>query len=158
MEINFYKLFDSFIKILGFVLHVESSPIYALDVLEPFVADELRPHCQTDSCSSSRFEDADTISLISEDHADMINLRICEESLNFGKEVTIFKEDDISSLAISIKLCNSSISILNRRGLTSIQFSFGSYCDTNLYIFPLLSEIEFFKILSVCLAISEHSF
>ena len=75
---------------------------------------------------------------------------------------------EISQNNPSNPICNSSFGLTCVTGMylgngdgtnTGVCLSnIGSYCDTNLYIFPLLSEIEFLKILSVCLAISEHSF
>jgi hypothetical protein len=49
VEVYFDEIFDFFVEVVRFVLHIESAPVDALDIFEPFVSDELIPHGQADA-------------------------------------------------------------------------------------------------------------
>ena len=104
MQVDLDKLFDSVLEIFRFVLHVESSPENSLDVLEPLVPDELRPHGQTDPCSSIGLKYTHAVTIVLEDHSDVIALRMGEESLDLGEGVVVFEEEHVSCLAVAIEL------------------------------------------------------
>jgi hypothetical protein len=113
VEVLLDEIFDSFLKIFWLVLHVESSPVDSLDILEPFVSDELIPHGQTNPCAGVRLEDADPVPLVSEDHANVVTIRIGKEPLYFGEGVVISEQNYISSLAISRKLLLCGVAMLH---------------------------------------------
>jgi len=66
MQINFDELMYPILEVGRFILHVESSPIDAFYIFEPFVADELVPHRQAHPCPRIRLEDAQSILLVFE--------------------------------------------------------------------------------------------
>ena len=112
VKIYLDELLYFLLEVIRFLLHFKSSPVNAFDILEPLVPDELTPHGQTDPWPSIGLKNTNSVSFVPEDHPNMIALRIGEESLNFGKGVVVFEEQNITSLAISVELSNSTISFL----------------------------------------------
>jgi hypothetical protein len=74
VEIYFHEFPHFLLEIFGFLLHIQSSPINTLDILEPFISDQLIPHGERNTSSRVRLKDAKSILLVSEDHPNMIAL------------------------------------------------------------------------------------
>ena len=56
MKIDLHKFSHPILKILRLILHVQSSPINSLNILKPFVSDQLVPHRQRNPCARIRLK------------------------------------------------------------------------------------------------------
>jgi hypothetical protein len=72
VKIYFDKFPDFLFEIFCFLLHVESSPINTLDILEPFISYQLIPHGKRYSSSRIGLKDAKPIFLISKNYSNMV--------------------------------------------------------------------------------------